>query len=184
MEGVIVIEIAPVTLQERVLDSPALIEAGLWMDRPHNREAAARILCDRVFRDVPLQLMVEVLSGRLATRPGEPVQATRPMRFHVAGASCPVSDHAAWWFRQMQLWGHVPADMHVAPMARIWRPRLWLQAVGRLQAETEEIETFPAWIAHEAEGAGTGAGARTGLLPMPAERRPEQRYHDRARHRI
>lgn len=133
----------------------ALIEAGCWMDRPQNRDAAARILCDRAFQEVPLHLMVQVLSGRLAARPGEQPQAARPMRFHMAGASCPVSDHAAWWFRQMQLWGHLPAEAHVSPAARIWRPRLWMQALGRVQVEAEQAATFPAWMAVEAERAGT-----------------------------
>jgi two-component system, oxyanion-binding sensor len=137
----------------------ALIEAGCWMDRPENRDAAARILCERVFKDVPLQLMVQVLSGRLAMRPGESAQATRPLRFHVAGASCPVTDHAAWWFRQMQLWGHVPADIHVAPVARIWRPSLWMQALGRVHVEAEQSATLPAWMAVEAQRAGAGVGA-------------------------
>jgi two-component system, oxyanion-binding sensor len=141
----------------------ALIEAGRWMDRPQNREAAAHILCERVFPEVRRELMVEVLSGRLATRPGEPPQTTRPMLFHAAGASCPVSDHAAWWFRQMQLWGHLPADLHVAPLARMWRPSLWLQALGRIREEAELAGAMPAWMARDTAQSRSGtASAKSG----------------------
>lgn len=127
----------------------AVIEAADWLDDPANREAAARILQERAFPELPRSTIAAALEGRVATPPGEaPRMISAPIRFRAA--SCPRPEEAAAWLAAMRRWGHAAADdaKALAP----WRPDLWERAAARLSPRPEG-----------------GRAAASPLLPMTLE---------------
>jgi hypothetical protein len=103
----------------------AVIEAARWLDRPENRDEAARIL---IASALPYQTADQVkgaLEGRIARRDGEARVAVAPTIFHAGAATFPFRSHALWWLAQMRRWGHAPSGADPAIARRIWRPDLW-----------------------------------------------------------
>lgn len=107
----------------------AVIEAALWLDDPANLPAAARLLQDRAFPELPLSTIAAALEGRVAAAPGQAARRlAAPMRF--ATATCPQRAEAAAWLAAMRRWGHAAADE--AEALAPWRSDLWERAAARV----------------------------------------------------
>jgi ABC-type nitrate/sulfonate/bicarbonate transport system substrate-binding protein len=116
------------TREEEVLRATAaVIEAAQWLEAPANRPAAARLLQERVFPELPLSTIAAALAGRVA---GCAAPLAAPLRF--AAASRPVKGEAAAWLAAMRRWEHLPAD--TPETAAGWRADLWDRAAARLPA--------------------------------------------------
>lgn len=120
-----VLAFAEGTAEEPMLAATAaVIEAAAWLDAPANRAAAARILQERAFPELPLSTIAAGLEGRVGER-----ALAHPMRF--LAASRPNRDEAAAWLAAMRRWRHADADeAALAP----WRDDLWALAAARLPA--------------------------------------------------
>ncbi|WP_135468032.1 CmpA/NrtA family ABC transporter substrate-binding protein [Crenalkalicoccus roseus] len=116
------------TREEEVLRATAaVIEAAQWLEVPANRSAAARLLQERAFPELPLSTIAAALAGRVA---GCAAPLATPLRF--AAASRPVAGEASAWLAAMRRWKHLPAG---APEpAAGWRADLWDRAAARLSA--------------------------------------------------
>ena len=68
--------------------------------------------------------------GSVAANLAGEVTLAHPMRFRAA--TFPRADEAAWWLRQMQRWGHLPADADHAALLAPWNAALWHAAAKRL----------------------------------------------------
>lgn len=100
----------------------AVLAAARWLDDPANIEEAVRILHQRAFPHLTRETVTAIFDGRLARM--------RPMQFRAA--TFPRADEAAWWLRQMQRWGHLPADADAAALLAPWNPSLWRAAAQRV----------------------------------------------------
>ena len=94
----------------------ALLRASAWADE--NRDELAAILAEpRHVGAAP-----EVIRRSLGD-----------MIFHADGASVPAPVHAGWLAAQMMRWGHIPADVDIAALARrVYRPDLHATAARAL----------------------------------------------------
>ncbi len=118
----------------------AVIEAAAWLDDPANRPAAARLLQERAFPELPLSTIAAALEGRVAAPPGgAPTPLAAPMRF--LAASRPRRDEAAAWLAAMARWGHARAEPEQALAP--WREDLWARAAARLPAPPAEGRAAP-----------------------------------------
>lgn len=107
----------------------AVIEAALWLDDEANLPAAARLLQERTFPELPLSTIAAALEGHVAAAANQPPHPlAAPMRF--ATATCPQRTEAAAWLAAMRRWGHAAADDTdaLAP----WRADLWERAKARI----------------------------------------------------
>lgn len=100
----------------------AVLAAARWLDDPLNTDEAVRILHQRAFPHLARETVAAIFSG--------PVATARPMQFRAA--TFPRADQAAWWLRQMQRWGHLPADANHGALLAPWNPSLWRAAAQRL----------------------------------------------------
>jgi len=92
----------------------ALLKAAAWADAPENRDELVALLAapQHVGADA------DVIRRSLAD-----------MIFHSGGANRPEPIHAGWLAAQMMRWGHLPADLDIAALARrIYRPDLFGEA--------------------------------------------------------
>ena len=121
----------------------AVIEAGRWIDDPANHRDAAEMLHDAAMPGVPALLIAAGLAGRISLAADEAPSRVPAPRFFADDASYPDPAHGAWWRDAMRRWGHAPemASTHDDPVARLWRPDLWHQAIARLGA----VPAFPAF---------------------------------------
>ena len=104
----------------------AILAAARWLDDPANIDEAVRILHQRAFPHLARETVAAIFESRVAR--------SRPMQFRAA--TFPRADQAAWWLRQMQRWGHLPADADQAALLVPWNPALWRAAAQRI-AEPE-----------------------------------------------
>ncbi len=100
----------------------AVLAAARWLDDPTNQDEAVRILHQRAFPHLALETVAAIFDGRVAR--------ARPMQFRAA--TFPRADEAAWWLRQMQRWGHLPADADQSALLAPWNSMLWHAAARRL----------------------------------------------------
>jgi ABC-type nitrate/sulfonate/bicarbonate transport system substrate-binding protein len=112
---------------ELLAATAAVIEAALWLEIPANRPAAARLLQERAFPELPLSTIAAALEGRVA---GCDAPLATPIRF--AAASRPRPEEAAAWLAAMRRWGHLAGAE--AELLAPWRPELWDRAAARLPA--------------------------------------------------
>lgn len=104
----------------------AVIAAARWLDDPANHAEAVEILRRRAFPALGAEVIRAAFDG---TADGEPQAA--PLRFQPA--TFPRRAEAAWWLRQMQRWGHIPAAVSDAAALAPWRTELWRAAAARLR---------------------------------------------------
>lgn len=100
----------------------AILAAARWLDDPANRDDATRILHRRAFPHLAMETVAEAFSG--------PVARAHPMHFR--DATFPHAGQAGWWLRQMQRWGHLPADADPATLLAPWNPAIWRAAATRV----------------------------------------------------
>jgi NitT/TauT family transport system ATP-binding protein/nitrate/nitrite transport system substrate-binding protein len=105
----------------------ALIRAAMWADEPGNRETLAELLARPHHVDAPLAQMRRALV--------EPDAFA--FQFHAEDAGYPRRSHALWLLSQMRRWGQIDETVDVyAATERVYRPDLYLQAVGAVGAPT------------------------------------------------
>jgi NitT/TauT family transport system ATP-binding protein/nitrate/nitrite transport system substrate-binding protein len=96
----------------------ALARAAAWADAPENRAELAAILARPHYVGADAAVIARSLQD---------------MVFHADGASAPMPAHAGWLLGQMLRWGHAPADLDIAAVARrVYRPDLHAQAMAAL----------------------------------------------------
>lgn len=108
----------------------AVLAAARWLDDPTNAEEAVRILHQRAFPHLALETVAAIFVGHVAQ--------LRPMQFRAA--TFPRADQAAWWLKQMQRWGHLPANADAAALLAPFNPSLWRAAAQRI-TEPEPVLT-------------------------------------------
>lgn len=113
--------------EEILAVTAAVIEAAQWLEAPGNGRAAARILQDRVFPELPRSTIAAAFEGRVA---GCAARLSAPLRF--APASRPCREEAAAWLAAMRRWGHLAPDQ--GDLLDGWRTDLWERAAARLAA--------------------------------------------------
>jgi len=110
----------------------AVLAAARWLDDPANADEAVAILRQRAFPHLALETVAAIFDG--------PVARARPMQFRAA--TFPRADQAAWWLRQMQRWGHLPADADQAALLAPWNSTLWRAAAQRLNEPEPLLATL------------------------------------------
>jgi ABC-type nitrate/sulfonate/bicarbonate transport system substrate-binding protein len=96
----------------------ALLRAAAWADRPESRDELAAILAEPQHVGAAAEVIRRSLDD---------------MIFHADGASVPAPIHAGWLAAQMMRWGHIPADVDIAALARrVYRPDLHATAARAL----------------------------------------------------
>lgn len=107
----------------------AVIEAARWLEEPQNHAAAAGLLHERAFPEVPPATIRAALAGLVAAAPGgEALPLATPIRFLPASRPAPLEARA--WAEAMRRWGHLTGPDSDALSA--WRPELWDAAAARL----------------------------------------------------
>jgi NitT/TauT family transport system ATP-binding protein/nitrate/nitrite transport system substrate-binding protein len=123
-----------------VAATAAVIAAIKWLDQPANRRDAAALLRARALPDVPEEIILRALSGRLVYAPGE-APATAAELFFAGSSTSPDPRHGAWWFGQMQRWQHVPMTLPT-PVPIVWRPDLWREAALAAGVINPSVRSF------------------------------------------
>ena len=100
----------------------AVLAAARWLDDPANHDEAVHILRQRAFPHLATETVAAIFAGRVAQ--------ARPMQFRAA--TFPQAAEAGWWLRQMQRWGHLPADADQEALLAPWDAALWRAAAQRL----------------------------------------------------
>nr|WP_282571778.1 CmpA/NrtA family ABC transporter substrate-binding protein [Roseomonas acroporae] len=95
----------------------AVIEAARWLDDPANTAAAAALLRERAFPDLPEDAVACALTGRIPLADGVR-RLAYPLRFRPA--TLPQRAHAAWYLGRMRRWGHVPEGADEAVALAAW----------------------------------------------------------------
>lgn len=96
----------------------ALLRAAAWTDAGENRPVLARLLAE---------------AGHVGADRAVIRESLADMIFHADGASAPAPVHAGWLLAQMMRWGHIPAHIDIAGLARrVYRPDLHAQAATAL----------------------------------------------------
>ena len=123
----------------------ALLLAGLWADRPENREEVAGLLGRPGIVNAPLGVLRKVLSN------------TDHLVFHRHAASFPWRSQALWYLTQMRRWGQLGAQVDLRRVAdRAYRSDIYRMAALELglavpltDSKTEGYHQGP-WTLHEA----------------------------------
>lgn len=110
----------------------AVIEAARWLEEPAHRTEAALVLQERAFPALDLPAIEAALAGEVAAAPGTdvPTALSAPLRFRPA--TRPDAEAAAWFFRAMRRWGHLPPGADAEAALAPWRNDIWAEAAARL----------------------------------------------------
>jgi ABC-type nitrate/sulfonate/bicarbonate transport system substrate-binding protein len=126
-----------------VAATAAVIEAAQWADEPAHRAETVRLLAQQALPDVAEDVIARILDGGLAFDPGGPVLPVRRMVFGAGGASFPAAGQGAWYYTQMQRWGHL-TELHLTDQMApdVWRADIWTQAAARLGLAPPAANSF------------------------------------------
>lgn len=104
----------------------ALLRAAAWTEAEENRQELVAILARPEHVGADPQVIARSLGDIV---------------FHAGGANRPQPAHAAWLAAQMMRWGHIPAEVDIAALARrVYRPDLYAPAAAALGlAEAPEL---------------------------------------------
>jgi len=110
----------------------ALVAAAAWAGDPANHGAVAALLAAPAYLDVPEQVVMRALAGRLAFSPGGPERAVPEfLVLHGHAATVPRVGAALWIYAQMRRWGQAPRSPgDVAVVRQVFRPDLYRRALG------------------------------------------------------
>ena len=84
------------------------------------------------YLNAPAEVIERALSGSLTLTPkGAQARVDRFMVFHTASATFPWRSQALWFYQQMVRWGHLPASVEAAAVARnTFDPGLYREALA------------------------------------------------------
>jgi NitT/TauT family transport system ATP-binding protein len=122
----------------------AASRAADFIEQPHNRAEAARILAQPARIGVDAELMEQTLAGRLKISPdGAMRQSNRYLLVGREGAARPDPVQAAWLYSQMVGWGQTflsPDALRTA--MSVFRPDLYDAALGRSEEAATQFGAF------------------------------------------
>lgn len=108
----------------------ACVAAARWLSEPANRREAAKRLGARERLDVPAELILRTLEGRMPTGRGAETRfADDYLLFDRAGETRPDARHARWLHAQMTRWGQTDASTEDAAAA-VYRADVYDAAIG------------------------------------------------------
>ena len=102
----------------------ATLQAGQFLSDTANLRQAAKWVHYYALPQVPLSVVEQSLSASLPYGPDEADRQFSASEYAPA-FTCPDLEHAKWWLRQMQYWGHVPGSVGPELIERLWRPDIW-----------------------------------------------------------
>ena len=109
----------------------ALYAASLWCADAANHAEAAAILGGPAYLDLPSDLLLRGLSGRLELMRGESVRVGDFYVPHALSATFPWVTHALWYYSQMVRWGDVlHSTANAGRAAGTYRPDLYRAAIA------------------------------------------------------
>jgi two-component system, oxyanion-binding sensor len=110
----------------------ALYRASIWVADPSNRPILGELLAAERYLNAPAEVIERALSGSLTLTPkGAQARVDRFMVFHTASATFPWRSQALWFYQQMVRWGHLPASVEAAAVARnTFDPGLYREALA------------------------------------------------------
>jgi NitT/TauT family transport system ATP-binding protein len=109
----------------------ALTRAARWCGDPDNGPALAQLLAREDRLNLPPELLLRPLSGKLLFGPGEEHQVDEFFVPFLRAANFPWVSHAMWFYAQMVRWGQVEHTPENAARARAsYRPDLFRAALS------------------------------------------------------
>jgi bicarbonate transport system substrate-binding protein len=128
-----------------------LIEAQLWLDKPENKDQAARILSTRKWFNVPLPVLQQSLQGQYKIGPdGKPVRDPKLGPLYWSSdrgvISYPYKSLTLWFLLESLRWKFYPGTVDTIQEAeainnRAVRDDLWLKAAKQLRIPAKDIPT-------------------------------------------
>lgn len=118
----------------------AIYRSGEWASDPANHPAAARIMSDRRYLDLPETIVERAMAGRLRTGHGQTTIADFFVP-HASAANFPWQSHALWYYTQMVRWGEVTASATRADLARAcFRPDIYRAALSGIGVDVPAMD--------------------------------------------
>jgi nitrate/nitrite transport system substrate-binding protein len=115
----------------------AIIDANRWLDQTENRTAAAHLLSEGGYLDVPPECIANALSSN------PPESDFGPgLVFHAGAAGFPWVSQALWFIQQMRRWQSLPKDLDATRIAAgVYRPDLYRAAAERTGVAFPLVDT-------------------------------------------
>ncbi|OLP16188.1 bicarbonate-binding protein [Leptolyngbya sp. 'hensonii'] len=124
----------------------AVMEAQQWCDRDENREELARILSDRQYFNLPVDVLLDPLMGKYDMGDGRIINdksmAVRYWTDSQGSVSYPYKSHDLWFLTESVRWGFLPLsilDEAKALIDQVNREDLWREAAQELGVAAAEI---------------------------------------------
>jgi len=126
-----------------------LIEAQMWLDKPQNKNEAARILSSRKWYNVPLAVLQESLKGQYkigasGTPETDPKMGPLYWNSDRGVISYPYKSLTLWFLLESMRWKFFPGTVDTIEQAkmindRVTREDLWKQAAQELGVPADQI---------------------------------------------
>ena len=128
-----------------------LIEAQMWLDKPENKDQAAKILSSRKWFNMPLPVLQESLKGQYKLGPEGKVQSGAAMGpLYWASdrgvISYPYKSLTLWFLIESMRWKFFPGTVDTVEQAKaindkVTREDLWRQAAREVGVPAKDIPT-------------------------------------------
>jgi bicarbonate transport system substrate-binding protein len=126
-----------------------LIEAQMWLDKPENKDEAAKILSSRKWYNVPLPVLQESLKGQYkigasGTPETDPKMGPLYWNSDRGVISYPYKSLTLWFLLESMRWKFFPGTVDTIEQAkmindRVTREDLWKQAAQELGIPADQI---------------------------------------------
>jgi two-component system, oxyanion-binding sensor len=125
----------------------AAFRAAEFIEQPHNRAEAARILAQPERIGVDADVIQRTLDGRLKISPDGTIrESNRYLLVGREGAARPDPVQAAWLYAQMVRWGQAPLSAEALKTAQdVFRPDLYDAALGGEAKPADRPDTIGAF---------------------------------------
>jgi NitT/TauT family transport system ATP-binding protein len=111
----------------------AVYQAAVWCDDPANRMELAQLLSRPEIFDLPEEILLANLDGRIALDDGEEMRVDGFLNYSASAANFPWKSHAAWFYAQMVRWGETKMSAEGYARAQsTYRPDLHRAALAPL----------------------------------------------------
>ena len=128
-----------------------LMEAQMWLDKPENKDEAAKILSSRKWYNVPLPVLQESLKGQYkigaaGTPETDPKMGPLYWASDRGNVSYPYKSLTLWFLLESMRWKFYPGTVDTIEQAKaindkVTREDLWQQAAKELGLPANEIPT-------------------------------------------